>query len=109
MYKNVFSKSRPPGGAITGNSGKFGAEVHLWVWYPGSMCKVWNRLGKRCRRLAGNKMEWKDTHTDGHTHGRSAKHRLSPAFGLVETISTRPNGFRLEETIHTTTSSVAPV
>ena len=27
-YKNVFSKSRPPGGAITGHSGKFGAEVH---------------------------------------------------------------------------------
>ena len=28
IYKNVFSKSRPPGGAITGHSGKFGAEVH---------------------------------------------------------------------------------
>ena len=36
IYKNVFSKSRPPGGAIIGRSGKFGAEVHRW--YPGSVC-----------------------------------------------------------------------
>ena len=36
ISKNVFYKSRPPGGAITGRSGKFGAEVHLW--YPESVC-----------------------------------------------------------------------
>ena len=36
ISKNVFFKSRPPGGAITGRSGNFGAEVH--PWYPESVC-----------------------------------------------------------------------
>ena len=34
--KNVFSRNRPHGGAITGLSGKFGAEVR--PWHPGSVC-----------------------------------------------------------------------
>ena len=36
ISKIVFYKIRPPGGAITGRSGKFGAEVNCW--YPGSIC-----------------------------------------------------------------------
>ena len=36
ISKNVFYKRWPPGGAITGRSVKFGAEVHLW--YPKSVC-----------------------------------------------------------------------
>ena len=36
ISKNVFSKSRRPGGALTGRSGNFGAEVHRL--YPGSVC-----------------------------------------------------------------------
>ena len=36
ISKNVFYKGLPPGGAITGHSGNFGAEVHLW--YPESIC-----------------------------------------------------------------------
>ena len=36
ISKNVFYKSCPPGGAITGRSGNFGAED--FRWHPGSVC-----------------------------------------------------------------------
>ena len=36
ISKNAFYKSWPPGGAIRGHSGKFGAEFHRW--YAGSIC-----------------------------------------------------------------------
>ena len=39
ISKNVFYKSGPPGGAITGHSGKCRSEVNLW--YPES---VWAKF-----------------------------------------------------------------
>ena len=63
--KKVFYKSQSPGGAITGHSGKSGAEVHR-LCVSVYVCKVW--------RLAVHRR------TDGWKDGWSAKHSLSPAF-----------------------------
>lgn len=75
---NVFSKSQPPGCATIGYSDKIGAEVHHW--HLGSVCIIWHRLDKQCRRLAVHGQTTTHRHTQTHTHTQMA-------FSLVETIT----------------------